>query len=141
MAGSAIAVVGAVCIRRFVGCGDGVHGFGERPGDAGIPPAPLFIHKLVTVSVLLSLAFFFLELANSVLWALPMDMAPQYAGTAGGMMNLGFGVAGILSPGVFGFLVDFTGSWQLPFAASVLLLFVGAVLAFRIDPTRPVQEG
>jgi len=98
----------------------------------------LFIHNLITVSVLLSLAFFFLELANSVLWALPMDIAPQYAGTAGGMMNLGFGVAGILSPSVFGFLVDFTGSWQVPFATSVLLLFIGAVLSFRIDPTRPV---
>ena len=98
----------------------------------------LFIHNLITVSVLLSLAFFFLELANSVLWALPMDIAPQYAGTAGGMMNLGFGVAGILSPSVFGFLVDFSGSWQVPFATSVLLLFIGAVLSFRIDPTRPV---
>ena len=68
-----------------------------------------------------------------------MDMAPQYAGTAGGMMNLGFGIAGVLSPSVFGFLIDRTGSWQVPFATSVLLLFVGVLLAFRIDPTRPLD--
>jgi MFS family permease len=99
----------------------------------------LFIHDLITVSILLSLAFFFLELCNSVLWALSMDIAPQYAGTAGGMMNLGFGIAGVLSPSVFGFLIDRTGSWQVPFATSVLLLFVGVLLAFRIDPTRPLE--
>src|SRR6516162_9573537 len=99
----------------------------------------LIIRDLITVSILLSLAFFFLELCNPVLWALSMDMAPQYAGTAGGMMNLGFGIAGVLSPSVFGFLIDRTGSWQVPFATSVLLLFVGVLLAFRIDPTRPLK--
>jgi MFS family permease len=99
----------------------------------------LFIHDLITVSLLLSFAFFFLELTNSVLWALPMDIAPQYAGTAGGMMNLGFGIAGVLSPSVFGFLIDRTGSWQVPFATSVLLLLIGVLLAFRIDPTRTLE--
>jgi MFS family permease len=99
----------------------------------------LFIHDLIAVSILLSLAFFFLELTNSVLWALPMDMAPQYAGTAGGMMNLGFGIAGVLSPSIFGFLVQYTGSWQVPFGTSVVLLFIGVLLSLRIDPTRPLD--
>jgi hypothetical protein len=35
----------------------------------------------------------------------------QHAGTAGGMMNLGFGIAGVLSPSIFGFLLQYTGSW------------------------------
>jgi MFS family permease len=99
----------------------------------------LFIHNLVTVSILLSLAFFFLELCNPVLWVLPMDLAPQYAGTAGGLMNLGFGIAGVLSPSFFGFLIDRAGSWEVPFAISIFLLFVGVLLAFRIDPTRPLE--
>ena len=55
----------------------------------------LFVHDLLAVAILLSLAFFFLELTNAVLWALSMDLAPQYAGIAGGVMNTGFGVAGI----------------------------------------------
>ncbi len=96
----------------------------------------LFVRDLATVAILLSLAFFFLELTNAVLWALPMDMAPQYAGIAGGIMNTGFGVAGILSPAVFGWLLDQTGSWQVPFITSVLLLFAGVLLSLRIDPTR-----
>ena len=96
----------------------------------------LFVHDLATVAILLSLAFFFLELTNAVLWALPMDMAPGYAGIAGGIMNTGFGVAGILSPAVFGYLQQLTGSWQLPFATSVVLLLAGVVLSLRIDPER-----
>ena len=96
----------------------------------------LFVHDLMTVAILLSLAFFFLELTNAVLWALPMDMAPDHAGIAGGLMNTGFGVAGILSPAAFGFLQQVTGSWQWPFATSVALLLIGVVLSLRIDPQR-----
>ena len=47
-----------------------------------------------------------------------MDIAPNYSGSASGMMNFGFGVAGIVSPIVFGYLIDRTGSWTLPFAGS-----------------------
>lgn len=94
----------------------------------------LLTHRLILVAALLALSFFFLELTNAVLWAIPMDIAPQHAGTAGGLMNTGFGVAGVLSPLVFGMLLDATGSWQVPFAVSAALLFIGAVAALRIDP-------
>ena len=100
----------------------------------------LFVHDLVTVAILLSLAFFFLELTNAVLWALPMDMAPEYAGIAGGIMNTGFGVAGILSPAVFGFVQQITGSWQMSFATSVVLLLAGVLLSLRIDPQRSLAS-
>jgi len=55
-------------------------------------------------------------------------------------MNFGFGVAGIISPVVFGYLIDVTGSWTLPFAGSVALLLLGAVLAFRMRPDRPFES-
>ena len=67
---------------------------------------------------LLAAAFFFLELTNAVLWTLPLDIAGQYAGTAGGMMNTGFGVAGMISPVVFGVLIQRTGHYELPFFIS-----------------------
>lgn len=89
---------------------------------------------------LLSASFFFLELTNAVLWSLPMDIAGAYAGTAGGMMNTGFGVAGMISPLVFGFLIQTTGSYQVPFAVSAVLLAVGIVAALFIDPTRKVGD-
>jgi cyanate permease len=58
---------------------------------------------------------------------------------ASGMMNFGFGLAGIISPFVFGYLIDLTGSWTLPFAGSACLLLLGAALAFRMYPNRPFE--
>ena len=90
------------------------------------------------MTLCLALAFFFLELTNPVLWSLPMDMAPDHAGTAGGLMNTGFGIAGILSPAVFGLLVDQTGSWVVPFAVSAGLLVIGGLTSLSIDPDKKV---
>jgi MFS family permease len=98
----------------------------------------LLMHNLVLVTVSLAASFFFLELTNSVLWTIPMDIAPDHAGVASGLMNTGFGVAGIVSPIVFGFLIDRTGNWQLPFALSVGLLALGTLLSLRVDP-RPLD--
>jgi MFS family permease len=88
----------------------------------------------------LALSFFFLEITNPVLWTLPLDIAPNYSGSAGGMMNTGFGVAGMVSPLLFGVLIDRTGSYQLSFYLSAGLLLLGAVAALKIDPTKRVEE-
>ena len=89
---------------------------------------------------LLSASFFFLELTNAVLWSLPLDIAGAYAGTAGGMMNTGFGVAGMISPVAFGYLIQVTGSYEVPFGISALLLAIGVVCALFIDPTRKLGD-
>ncbi|QNE46834.1 MFS transporter [Glaciihabitans sp. INWT7] len=95
----------------------------------------LFGHNLALSIVSLSLSFFFLELCNATLWAIPMDVAPEWSGTASGMMNTGFGLAGIFSPILFGYLVGVAG-WQWPFAASIALLAAAAVVAAVMKPQR-----
>jgi ACS family D-galactonate transporter-like MFS transporter len=93
----------------------------------------------MTAVALLSLSFFFLELTNAVLWSLPMDIGGAYAGTASGMMNTGFGLAGMISPVAFGFLIQVTGSYYWSFMLSAALLGVGAFVALFIDPNETVQ--
>jgi sugar phosphate permease len=100
----------------------------------------VLIHDLKIAALGLSLAFFFAELIVAPIWSIPMDIAPRYAGTASGMMNFGFGVAGLVSPSSFGYLVDKTGSWVVPFMGSIALLLVGAVLAMRLRPDRPFVD-
>ena len=85
----------------------------------------MLIHNLTVAAAGLSLAFFFAELIVAPIWSVPMDIAPRYAGTASGMMNFGFAVAGLVSPSSFGYLVDRTGSWVVPFIASIVLLLGG----------------
>jgi MFS family permease len=99
----------------------------------------VLVHNLRLAAVSLSLAFLFAELIVAPIWSVPMDIAPRYAGTASGMMNFGFAIAGIVSPSTFGYLVDHTGSWVVPFAASVLLLILGAILAARLRPDIPFE--
>jgi cyanate permease len=99
----------------------------------------ILLHNLRVAAVSLSLAFFFAEWIVAPIWSVPMDIAPRYAGTASGMMNFGFAIAGIVSPSTFGYLVDHTGSWVVPFATSVLLLILGAVLASRLRPDIPFE--
>jgi MFS family permease len=100
----------------------------------------VLIHDLTVAAVCLSLAFFFAELIVAPIWSVPMDIAPRYAGTASGMMNFGFALAGFVSPSSFGYLVDQTGSWVVPFIASIVLLLVGAVLASRLRPDIPFLD-
>ena len=100
----------------------------------------VLIHNLTVAAISLGLAFFFAELIVGPIWSVPMDIAPRYAGTASGMMNFGFGIAGLISPASFGYLVDRTGSWVAPFFASILLLLLGAVLACRLRPDQAFQE-
>jgi MFS family permease len=99
----------------------------------------MLVHDVNVAAVSLAAAFFFVELVVAPIWAVPMDIAPKYSGSASGMMNFGFGLAGIISPFVFGYLIDFTGSWTLPFVGSVCLLLLGAGLAFRMRPDRPFE--
>ncbi len=94
----------------------------------------LFIHDLTIVAICLSGAFFFLELTVGPIWAIPMDVAPKHAGTASGIMNTGSAIAGIVSPLAFGVIAQLSGSYALPFVGSIVLLLVGAVLAWRALP-------
>jgi MFS family permease len=94
------------------------------------------VHSLRVVTLCLSAAFFCTELAVAPIWSVPMDIAPRHAGSAAGMMNFGFGCAGIISPVVFGYVIDVTGSWTVPFLSSAALLLVGGALALCLRPDR-----
>jgi MFS family permease len=99
----------------------------------------ILVQDVNVAAISLAAAFFSVELVVAPIWAVPMDIAPKYSGSASGMMNFGFGVAGIISPIVFGYLIDRTGSWTLPFVGSICLLLLGAGLAFRMHPERPFE--
>jgi MFS family permease len=105
-------------------------------GAAGCLIPVLFLHDVVPLALCLSGGFFFLEIVIGPIWSVPMDIAPQYAGTASGLMNSGSALAAIVSPLAFGYIVDVTKDWHLPFYGSIGLLLVGTVLSFTMHPDR-----
>lgn len=94
----------------------------------------LFVHDVTVAAICLSAAFFFSEFTIGPMWAIPMDIAPKYSGTASGLMNTGSAFAAIVSPVIAGYVIDKTGIWELPFIGSIVLLLLGALLAFRMRP-------
>ena len=99
----------------------------------------VFNHDLLISICSLSAGFFFAELTIGPMWAIPMDIAPEFSGTASGMMNTGSALAAILSPVASGYLIDRFGSWELPFFFSMGLMTVGVLLAYRMHPERKFE--
>ncbi len=97
----------------------------------------LFVSDPTAAALTLGAAFFFAEMTIGAMWATPMDIAPQLAGTSSGLMNCGSAFAAIVSPVVFGWIIDATGSWPLPFIGTMILMAAGAVGAFFMHPERP----
>ena len=100
----------------------------------------MIMHSLVVGAIGFTLSYFFLESAISPMWTVSMDIAPEYAGTSSALMNAAGAVAGILSPIAFGRILDLTGSWTTPFAASIGLLLVGIVMTQWMRPDQPLTS-
>jgi MFS family permease len=94
----------------------------------------LFVTDPMLAALSLGGAFFFAELTIGPMWAIPMDIAPAHSGTASGLMNSGSALAAIVSPVVFGWVIDATGNWSLPFYGTMGLLAVGTVAALAMRP-------
>ncbi|HEX3914085.1 MAG TPA: MFS transporter [Steroidobacteraceae bacterium] len=99
----------------------------------------LFTHSLAISVTCLSAGFFFAELTIGPMWAIPMDISKDHAGTASGIMNTGSAMAAILSPVVAGYLIDISGNWQLPFVGSMILMGAGVVLSLFMRPERKFE--
>lgn len=95
-------------------------------------------HSVNLVAICLSAAFFFAEFTIGPFWAMPMDIAPRYSGSASGLMNVGSALAAAVSPLVAGYVIQRTGNWDLPFLGSIGLLLFGAIFAYWMKPNEPL---
>jgi MFS family permease len=100
----------------------------------------VFTRDVTLVALALSSGFFFAEMTIGPMWAIPMDIAPKFSGTASGLMNTGSALAAIISPVIGGYLIQRTGNWMLPFIVSMGVILVGAALSFTMHPERPLPE-
>ena len=100
----------------------------------------IYVHDMMTVAVCLAGGFFFAESTIGPMWAIPMDIAPKYSGTASGLMNSGSALAAIVSPVVAGLVADYTGDKQLPFVLAIGILLLGALSSFLMHPEKQFTE-
>jgi MFS family permease len=100
----------------------------------------LFIRDLNLAALALATGFFFIRASVSPTWAMCTDIAPAWAGSAGGMLNTGSAISSICAPLAFGFIADLSGNYSTPFSASLILLIVGAGMCLVARPDRQVQD-
>jgi MFS family permease len=106
---------------------------------AAIGPV-LFIRDLNLAALALASGFFFIRASVSPTWAICTDIAPGWAGSAGGMLNTGSAISAIAAPLAFGYIADLTGNYSTPFSASLVLLLIGAGMCFVMRPDRQVHN-
>jgi MFS family permease len=99
------------------------------------------LHQLNFVAACLAAAFFFAEFTIGPFWAIPMDIAPRYSGSASGLMNIGSALAAAISPLVAGYVIQWTKNYSLPFYGSMGLLLLGAILAYWMKPNETFAGG
>jgi MFS transporter, ACS family, glucarate transporter len=94
-------------------------------------------HWLGTL-VLLSLAYGGITFQQPTMFAVCLDIGGEYAGAVVGAMNTAAQVGSFVGSLAFGYLVDRSGSYTVPFFPMAAFLLIGAWLWLKVDPNRPV---
>ena len=102
----------------------------------------LFFHSINLAAIFISLCVGFNMSANAAFYAINVDMVKERSGTALGIMDFFFAIAGLIASTLTGFIIQITGSF---FGAFVLVISLNlssviSVLLFH-HPDRPFHIG
>jgi MFS family permease len=115
-------------------------------GVSGLGIAAIFMAATISATsgfwslTFLSLAYAGILFQQPTLCATSVDIGKGHVGVVFGFMNTASNVASALSSVVFGYLVAYSGGYELPFIPMLVLLCVGIVLWLRVDPRQQVVE-
>jgi len=94
----------------------------------------------IAVVVLASLGLGVMDLMLPSAWAMCMSLGGNYGGTATGVMNTAGNLGGWVGAIVFGYVVQATGSYNLPLRIIAGMVLVAAALFSRVDCTAGMGE-
>lgn len=110
-------------------------------GIVGLGSAALFTLAAVLttnkylLSLSLGLVYAGIRFQSPTVFAVCIDIARKYAGVVTGAMNTAATAGGFLMSVSFGYLVEVTGSYNLPLLPMALMLVIAAALWLKIDAT------
>ena len=114
----------------------------------GLSASALFtIATIVTPNKYVALVFLALSYAGSdfmlpTAWAVCLDIGKKYAGAVTGSMNTAGQIGSFLSSVCFGYIVKYSGSYELPLVPITVMLAISAALWLKIDATEElIPEG
>jgi MFS family permease len=116
-------------------------GFIGLTGAATLLMVSFYIKDPLLAMLSMGMASFFNDMTLPGSWATCMDIGGKYAGTVSGSMNMMGNFGGMSGPLVVGLVLQFTNrDWQLAFAISSVIYFLGAICWLFIDPVTPLEK-
>ena len=149
---SALPYVVAVCANLGGGAASDVMvrrlgvKWGRRSiGIAGLGSAGLFTlaamvtHNQLMTVILLALVYGAITFQQSGVFGVCLDVGGKHAGSMVGLMNTSAQAGGLLSSVAYGYIVERFGGYDAPFVPMIALLFLGALLWFKVDASKELS--
>ena len=92
-------------------------------------------------ALFLGLGFGFMDCMMPASWATCIDIGGKYAGSVSGAMNMAGQAGSFLSSIVFGYMVVYFKSYDLPLIPMAIALFISSAMWLKIDPTKSLESG
>jgi len=116
-------------------------GFIGLTGAAALLMTSFYIRDPLLAMLSMGMASFFNDITLPGSWTSCMDVGGKFAGTVSGSMNMLGNFGGMAGPVVVGYVLDLTNrDWQLAFAISAAIYFLGAICWLFIDPVTPLEQ-
>lgn len=96
-------------------------------------------HSILHSVALMSLALGLAAASEAAYWTSAIDLARAHSGAAGGILNAGGNIGGVLAPVVTPYIASRAG-WSWGLYAGALMLLAGVAAWFFIDPTRAITS-
>jgi ACS family glucarate transporter-like MFS transporter len=87
----------------------------------------------------LALCYSGITFQNPAVWTICVDIGKRYAGAIAGCMNTAASLGGLTSSVLFGFIVQRSGSYNIPLVTMAAILLLGASLWLKIDATEELE--
>jgi len=101
--------------------------------------AAMFTRQQLLTVILLSLVYGGITFQQSGVFGVCLDIGRKHAGSMVGLMNTSAQVGALLASVAYGYIVERFRSYDAPFVPMVALLFIGALLWFKIDASRELS--
>jgi len=108
-------------------------------GSAAFVFAALMSANKYAALVCLALCYSGITFQQPTVWAVCVDIGQRYAGAIAGCMNTAANLGGLTSSVLFGFLVERSGSYNVPLVTMAVILVIGASLWLKIDASERLE--
>lgn len=97
-----------------------------------------FTQDISFAIIFLALGLAFKDFTLPVSWAAATDIGGEHAGSVSGTMGLAGQMGSAIMATAFGFILQSTGSYELPVRIIGVIVILGGLLWFKIDASKPI---